>query len=178
LPFCHLTLRARKPKDSRYPKELRTIGDRLRQRRLDLGLLQRDVAEDLGVSQSSVRHWELGQKSPKLQYGPTLRAFLGEEPSLEQAATFAEGLRAARRAMGLSQRRLAELVGFGCPDTVADGERDTRTPTPRHLERLKQFFEEAGQPLAFLDPAAEKSAARRSETTSSAWATRRARHQV
>ena len=152
------------------------MGDRLKSRRLDLGLLQRDVAKDLGVSPSSVRHWELGQKAPKLQYQPALRAFLCEDPPRENATTFPEALRAARRAMGLSQRRLAELVGFGCPDTVADWENGLRTPMPRHLERLRLFFQEAGQqPLAFIDLAAEAFVARRSGATCRAWATRRAR---
>jgi transcriptional regulator with XRE-family HTH domain len=178
LPFCHLTFRAGKPKDSRYPKEIRTIGDRLRQRRLNLGLLQREVAKELKVSPSTVRHWELGQKEPKLQYQPTLRDFLGEGPPVEPAATFPQALRAARRAMGLSQKRLAELVGFGCPDTVADWESGVRTPMPRHLERLRLFFQKAGQSLAFVDSAAKDFAARRSAATSRAWATRRARRRV
>ncbi len=79
--FCHLTLRTGKPEDSRYPKELRTIGDRLKKRRLDLRLLQRDVAKDLGVSPSSVPHWEFGQKTPKLQCRPAPHAFRGERSS-------------------------------------------------------------------------------------------------
>lgn len=157
---------------------MRTIGDRLKQRRLDLGLLQQDVATKLGVSSSSVRDWELGHKTPKLQHQPTLRAFLDEEPPRENATTFPEVLRAARRTMGLSRRRLAELVGFGGPDTVADWEHGIRTPMPRHLERLKQFFEEAGQPLGFIDLAADEFAARRSEATSRAWATRRTGRRV
>lgn len=179
LPFCHLTLRAGKPKDSRYPKESKTIGDRLKARRLDLGLRQRDVAKVLGVSPSSVRHWELGQKVPKLQYQPVLGGFLGEELSaIEPGATFPHTLRAARRAMGLSQRRLAELVGFGCPDTVADWENGVRMPMPGHLERVKQFFEDAGPSFAFIDLAAEEFAARRSAVTARAWATRRVRRRV
>ena len=126
------------------------------------------------MSPSSVRNWELGQKVPKLQYGPRLRVSLGEEPPSQTVTTFSEALRAARRDMGLSQRRLAELVGFGCPDTIADWEHGIRTPMPRHLERLRQFFEKAGQPLAFVDLAAEEFAARRSDTTCRAWTTRRA----
>ncbi|MFN2375242.1 MAG: helix-turn-helix domain-containing protein [Candidatus Binatia bacterium] len=171
-------MRAEKPKDSRYPKELRTIGDRLKQRRLDLGVRQQDVAAKLGVSSSTVRDWELGHKTPKLQHRPTLHAFLDEEPPREIATTFPEGLRAARRAMGLSRRRLAGLVRFGCPDTIADWEHGIRMPMPRHLERLKLFFETAGRSLEFVDVAVEESSARRSEGTSRAWATRRARRRI
>jgi len=46
---------------------------------------------------------------------------------------------------------------------------------PRHLERLQQFFEDSGQPLQFIDFAAEELAAHRSDAACRAWATRRAR---
>jgi len=133
------------------------------------------VAKELGVSSDTVHHWELGQKVPKLQYGPALRAFLGEEPPREDVTAFPAALRAARRAMGLSRRRLAQLLGFGCPDTIADWEHGIRTPMPKHLERLKRFFEDAGLPLAFVDLAAADGSTRRSDATSRAWLTRRAR---
>jgi hypothetical protein len=38
LPFCHTELRASKPKPSHYPKQLNTLGDHIRTRRLDLRL--------------------------------------------------------------------------------------------------------------------------------------------
>src|ERR1700720_743605 len=49
LPFCHLRLSTQKPKSSVYPKELKTLGDHIRRRRLDLGLLQRQVAQLISV---------------------------------------------------------------------------------------------------------------------------------
>src|SRR5712691_8111311 len=44
LPFCHVRLQAQKPLAAAYPRELWTLGDRVRKRRLDLGLRQKDVA--------------------------------------------------------------------------------------------------------------------------------------
>lgn len=64
LPFCHCLLKAKKPRDPRYPTELRTIGDRLRGRRMDLGLRQKDVAKLLGVTEDSVCYWENGRVRP------------------------------------------------------------------------------------------------------------------
>jgi len=49
LPFCRMRLRAEKPKSTAYPRELNTLGNHLRKRRPDLGLLQRDVAAAIGV---------------------------------------------------------------------------------------------------------------------------------
>jgi len=60
LPFCHARLSARRPKKSAYPQELKTIGDYIRKRRLDLRLFQRQVAQLLGVDVDSICHWETG----------------------------------------------------------------------------------------------------------------------
>jgi DNA-binding transcriptional regulator YiaG len=64
LPFCHFVLKAEKPKESGYPKLMITIGERLRARRLDLGLFQKDVAVLLGVTEDSVCYWEKGRVKP------------------------------------------------------------------------------------------------------------------
>ena len=40
------------------PEELNTIGDHLRRRRLVLKLLQRQVADQIGVDKASIYNWE------------------------------------------------------------------------------------------------------------------------
>jgi transcriptional regulator with XRE-family HTH domain len=82
------------------------LGDRLRTRRLDLGLLQRQVAERLGVSEASVWQWENNRTAPQVRFLPAILAFLGENPYPE-ASTFAEWVVAGRRRLGFSRRRLA-----------------------------------------------------------------------
>jgi DNA-binding transcriptional regulator YiaG len=110
LPFCHLTLRARKPRNPAYPRALQTFGDHLRARRLDLGLLQREMAAQLGVSVSGVRKWEAGRSSPPVRYRPRLIDFLGYCP-WQPARHRGDVLREAREAMGLLQERFAALAG-------------------------------------------------------------------
>ena len=44
LPFCHVALQAPKPISPNYPKKLETFGEHIRKRRLELRLLQSDVA--------------------------------------------------------------------------------------------------------------------------------------
>jgi DNA-binding XRE family transcriptional regulator len=80
LPFCHIQLAARKPLPPAYPSELRTLGDHLRKRRLDLGLLQCDVAEKLQVNPMTVCNWETNRTSPQLRFMPRIIAFLGYNP--------------------------------------------------------------------------------------------------
>jgi DNA-binding XRE family transcriptional regulator len=76
LPFCHFVINAKKPKDWRYPREMRTIGDRLRARRLDLDLYQKDVAKILGVSEDTVCYWENGRVKPSQRIIRQLKHFL------------------------------------------------------------------------------------------------------
>jgi transcriptional regulator with XRE-family HTH domain len=59
---------------------LRTIGDHLRKRRLGLGLLQREFAERLGVTESTVTNWELNRTTPALRFLPAIIALLGFDP--------------------------------------------------------------------------------------------------
>ena len=76
LPFCHRVIRAKKPKDSAYPNKIRTLSDRLRAKRLDLGLYQKDIAQLLGVSENSVCYWENGRVKPSLQWAEKLKKLL------------------------------------------------------------------------------------------------------
>ena len=46
---------------------------------MDLGLLQREVAEIIGVTESSVWNWEHGT-DPELHYNPRIIKFLGYIP--------------------------------------------------------------------------------------------------
>jgi len=64
LPFCGVTLRGQKPLPAAYPRALKTLGDRLRKRRQDVGLRQRDVATLLGVDEMTVNNWERGRTCP------------------------------------------------------------------------------------------------------------------
>jgi DNA-binding transcriptional regulator YiaG len=82
LPFCHVTLRAQKTRDPAYPRELKTLGDHLRKRRLDFGLLQREVAKSLGVRVKTLRNWERGKTAPQRRFLPRSFGFLGADPKL------------------------------------------------------------------------------------------------
>jgi DNA-binding XRE family transcriptional regulator len=59
-----------------YPEFPITVGEHIRKKRMDLGLLQREVAEIIGVTESSVWNWEHGTE-PELQYNPRIIKFLG-----------------------------------------------------------------------------------------------------
>ena len=49
-----MSLTASRPLPPAYPRELKTLGDHLRKKRLDLGLLQKDVSQSLGVNETYI----------------------------------------------------------------------------------------------------------------------------
>lgn len=128
--------------DGRFAQRLKklpvTLGDHLRKRRLDLGLLQREVAQELGVDEDSVCHWEVGHSHPKPYLIPRVIAFLGYAP-WAAPATFGEWLIMVRRANGLSRKRFAKRLGVD-QSTVSRWESGRGCPGSRLLARLKGAF--------------------------------------
>ena len=87
LPTYDLVLRTPKPFDRAHPTELRTIGNHVRKRRLDLGLLQREVALRIGVDPTSIFNWEAGRHHPSLRHLPAALDFLDYAPRHSPEAT-------------------------------------------------------------------------------------------
>ncbi len=112
MPFCHVTLRGQKPLPPEYPRELTTIGNHIRKRRLELGIRQEEAAGRIGVGVNTLLKWETGWHKPTVRLLPAVVRFLGYEPAgLAGAGSEGAGLRALRRAAGLSQEEFARRVG-------------------------------------------------------------------
>jgi transcriptional regulator with XRE-family HTH domain len=140
LPFCHFTLKAQKPVQKGYPLEPKTVGDHIKKKRLDLGLLQKDVARQIGVKTACLTPWERNLVKPSFVNVPGIIKFVGYSPYEDQAKTFGQKIVAFRRNHGLSQEKLAELTGIH-RTTIGDWERDkTKQPDKALLEKLEEFF--------------------------------------
>ena len=111
LPFTHLTLRARKPRNPAYPEHLVTLGDHIRKRRLDLGMHQKDVAVRVNATTSTVTNWEKGRTNPRIYLLPKVFKFLGYNPLDGNQVTLGERIKRYRVQNGLSLRRLGEKLG-------------------------------------------------------------------
>ena len=122
----------------RIPTEPHSIGDHIRKRRLGLKMLQREVAEQIGVCEPSVFNWERNASSPEIRYMPDIIKFLGYDP-LPQANTVAEQLVRQRTSLGLSQKESAERLGVD-PGTLARWERGEREPAGAFAERAERFL--------------------------------------
>jgi len=155
LPFCHVTLCAARLSNPAYPPSLNTLGDHIIQRRLDLGLFQKQVARQIGVTTCTIMYWETNRVAPALRFIPSIIEFLGYDPTEKtNAQSLAEGLRAHRKRLGLSQKKLAALLGID-QSTLASWEREKHRPTRKSLQLVDEFLREAdklrGRPSAKED---------------------------
>jgi DNA-binding transcriptional regulator YiaG len=137
LPFCHVTLKAEKPKHFQYLKKLETLGDHIRKRRLDLGMFQTDIAQKIGVIAETVFRWESKESYPSITQIPKIIRFLGYYP-FPMAKSLSEELRDSRRRLGLSQTAMARGMGVD-PTTLHKWEQGRARPNRHSLEIIKKF---------------------------------------
>lgn len=143
LPFCHAEVWSAKPKSERYPKKLNTLGGHIRARRIDLGLLQKHVAEQIGVCTETLTHWERNATRPVARYMPAIIRFLGYDP-LPPAGSFPERLAGARRRLGMTQRKMAERLGID-PSTLGSWEAGQHQPTGKSLQIIETVLGKCGR---------------------------------
>ncbi|HET6464986.1 MAG TPA: helix-turn-helix transcriptional regulator, partial [Nitrospiria bacterium] len=70
-----MKLKAAKPPSPSFPKTLKTLGDHLRRKRIELGLMQKQVADQLGVDTNTITNWERNRTTPELAFMPGLILF-------------------------------------------------------------------------------------------------------
>jgi transcriptional regulator with XRE-family HTH domain len=134
LPFCHFELRTARSKRAQYPKQINSLGDHIRARRLDLKLLQEQVANKIGVHETTITGWEGNATFPAVRYMPAIIQFLGYNP-LPAANSLPERIATARRALGLSQRKMAVRLGVD-PATFMGWEAGRHQPTGKSIELI------------------------------------------
>jgi len=82
VPFCRqtpLTLKALRAKD--YSENPQNLGEHLKKRRRELGLLQREAAERMGIQRDTYVNWEKDKTSPVASQFRPVVAFLGYDPT-------------------------------------------------------------------------------------------------
>jgi transcriptional regulator with XRE-family HTH domain len=119
------------------------LGDHIRKRRLDLGLLQREVAERIGVDATAIYNWEGNKASPQIHYLPRIIRFLGYNP-LPVYESLPDKLLTARRSLGFTQKTFAERLGVD-PGTLRSWESGKRLPSKK-LSRIIAGFLRSPEP--------------------------------
>ncbi len=62
--------------DPKYPKNPKNFGEKLRKKRMDLGLTIREIAERLEVSETTVYNWEVRNTKPQRKIREKVKEFL------------------------------------------------------------------------------------------------------
>ena len=139
MPFCHFELRASRRKPANYPKQINSLADHIRARRLDLKLLQKQVADQIGVHEQTITGWERNATVPKVRYIPAIIQFLGYNPA-PPAISLPEHIATVRRALGLSQRKMAGKLGVD-PATLMGWEAERHQPTGKSLDLITRVLQ-------------------------------------
>ena len=136
MPFCKIELKAPKPLSPlKYPKIINTLGDHIRKKRLNLGLLQKDVAKIIGTTESTIWNWENNYVTPCISNISKIIHFLGYEPYDTSNKTLGDKILIYRKLHGLSQKKFARLLGID-PSTLGHWERGKTKPNPDKLTKL------------------------------------------
>ena len=117
-PICNIMLKALKPERKPYPKELKTYGDHLRKKRLDLNLSQPQVAKIICVTTDTITNWELNRVTPTISQIPKIISFLKYTPILNE-----NEIKNYRIQKGISQLELAKILQVD-PATLSRIEND------------------------------------------------------
>ncbi len=134
-----MTLRGEKPQPKGYPVNPQTIGEHLKKKRMELNLLQREVARRIGIDLTTYRNWEWNRTSPRVRYMPAVILFLGYAPYV-LPASWGEWLRMVRRSVGLTQKQFAARVGVD-PSTVRGWETERHRATSESVGKVEALGE-------------------------------------
>ncbi len=115
------------------------MGQKLRNRRLELGLLQKDVAKEFEVSEDTIVNWEQERVIPTVRHMPKIIAFLGHFPLEIDTSTIGGKLKMYRYMNGLSQKELAKKAKIDT-STIYHYELGKHTPNSAVINKLKEIF--------------------------------------
>jgi transcriptional regulator with XRE-family HTH domain len=136
LPLVHIRLIARRP--TPYREHPRTLGERIKKRRIELGLTQAEAAKRLAVNSRTVLNWEIGRYDPPIRSMPTILSFLGYDPFSAPGAV-CECLLRKRRENGWSTSEAARELGVD-PTTWQDWERGHVILFREHRNRVAKLL--------------------------------------
>ena len=125
--------------DEEFPDFLRTWGDWIKARRLDLKLTKRRLSLKFHVDDTTIYLWERNKVRPSLPQIPKIFEFLGHDPFEKEAENLGDKIREYRRVHGPNQKRLAEQLGVD-QTTPAGWERGEHRPTERLLDKLLKII--------------------------------------
>ena len=117
-----------------------TLGDKLRNRRLELGLSQSQVAKLFDTDSDLVYMWEKNFIKPTIKRFPQVINFLEYFPFETDRTTLGGRIKEYRYLHGLSQEVLALKLGIN-ESTIFHYENGKHKPTLRVSKKLESFLD-------------------------------------
>lgn len=127
-----------KPLGDKYIAIPSTLGQKIRNRRLELGVLQKDVADILHTSVDTITNWENGNTSPQISFYPSIISFLGYFPFNITQETTGGIIKAYRFRKGLSIKNLAKNWQIDEKSLLAY-ELNKREPSKKLQQKIVHF---------------------------------------
>lgn len=126
------------------------ISDNLKRLRIERGLTQQQVGEQLGTSKQAYSYWESGQHTPRFEtikklaniFGVTTEKITEDyaQPYDEsETASFTERLISLRKEKGVNQTEIAKGLHIS-QQSYSQWESGNRSPSQKTLEKLAKFF--------------------------------------
>lgn len=118
----------------------RSIGEHIKKRRMDLKLLQREAADRMGISPTTLCYWESSGRRPEAHHLRAVHAFLGLDPYPAPDSMMTR-LAAFRNRNAMSAEDLARILGIKST-TLARWERGATSPTGHYFKAVKTLLAE------------------------------------
>ncbi|SFT05980.1 helix-turn-helix domain-containing protein [Mucilaginibacter polytrichastri] len=122
-----------------YPRNPITIGEHIRKKRIELKLLQSDVARIFQISSDCVTYWENNRSIPQINYFPQIVDFLEYCPLEFDKKSLSGRLKAYRWINGLSYKKLGKLLEVD-GSTVAAWEKGGNIPTIKKQKKIEMLL--------------------------------------
>ena len=118
-----------------------SLSEILKELRNKSGLSQQDLAEDIGLSKSSISMYEAGEREPSIDVAKRLADYFDVTVDylLGYGNSFKDRLKSLRNENGISQTNLANKVGLS-KSTIGAYETGDIAPSIAALDILADFF--------------------------------------
>jgi DNA-binding transcriptional regulator YiaG len=139
LSFWNVDVSLKNPFLRGFSKEVKTIGDHLRKKRIELGLLQKDVSSMLNVCEDTVMYWENNRAKPMIHHIPLIIEFLGYNPYIFEKTTLGGKIKCFRLQNGLSRKKMGAILRVDA-STISSWEVNNSKPRQASLKKLQKIF--------------------------------------
>ncbi|WP_158561302.1 helix-turn-helix transcriptional regulator [Emticicia sp. C21] len=126
----------------RYKNAPETLGDKIRNRRIELQLTLDQLATLLNVTKEAVVYWEYNRGKPKVHNYPKIIEVLGIFAFDVDTSTLGGKIIAYRYTKGLSRKKFSNLLGVD-ESTLKNWEDNKYIPLEHIMQTLRILFKES-----------------------------------